>query len=262
MSQTFTTQGLQEMFAFPFHDPRWKNKLLIAGLLNLASLVIPIVPGLFFYGYCARIMRRITVQDGEPFLPEWDDWGQMLAEGWRLFAVGLVYSLPSLLLMLLGFALYVGLTWVPLVMAETAPSSPEWIVAPLAAMGAGMVIFGLATIVSLITLAILPAPLNHALVAREFRAAFRPREWWPIFRANLGGFLLSFAILMGVNFVLSFAAQILYMTIVLCCLVPFALVLAATYLVVVASALFAQAYRTGAQNLAAVQDPLPSSRVS
>ena len=257
MSQSFTTEDLKTLLVFPFRDAKWQNKLLIAGLLSLGNFVVPLVPSIFLTGYTARIMRRITVEGGEPFLPEWDDWGQMFVEGLKLFCVNLVYSLPALLLMFVGFAFFFGASWLPLFTAESA-SAPEAVVPFFAAMAVGMALFGLATVLSLAAGVIVPAPLNHLVVTGDFEAAFRFREWWAIFRANVGGFLLSYAILMGLGMVLGLAVQILYLTVVLCCLAPIVLALVGTYSSLVSAAIFAQAYRAGAQKLDAQTDLVPA----
>ena len=51
--------------------------------------------------------------------------------------------------------------------------------------------------------AIIPAAEMHAMDKSEFAAGFRIREWWPIFRANLGGFIAAFAIYYFASLVLS-----------------------------------------------------------
>src|SRR6185503_7118827 len=97
MTTSFTTDNLQTLAKFPFTDPQWKNKFLIGGLLTLAGYAFPLLPLLFVYGYCAQIMRRIIVEKGEPYLPEWQDWGKFLLDGLKLGGVGLIYILPGLI---------------------------------------------------------------------------------------------------------------------------------------------------------------------
>ena len=81
MSQSFSSEDLKQLFAFPFQDPRWQNKFLIGSLVVFAGFIIPLIPFFFVYGYMAQIMRRIIVEKGEPFLPEWDDWGKLFVDG-------------------------------------------------------------------------------------------------------------------------------------------------------------------------------------
>jgi hypothetical protein len=250
MSQSFTSSDLQRLLGFPFRDPRWKTKWLIAGALMLAGMIIPIVPTLFLYGYFAEVMRRVIAGGQEPSLPEWDDWSQKLLDGLRLAGAGLVYCLPLILLFLVGMGLYIGLSIVPLLVAGAEASSPEVALAPLVGSGVWMLVMGVAMILGLVTGAILPGPIAHTVAKGEFAAALRFREWWPIFRANLGGFLLAYVLLMGVGMVLSLVTQVLYLTIVLCILAPFVLAVTSVYLLLIAGVLFGQAYRTGVEKVA------------
>ena len=109
--------------------------------------------------------------------------------------------------------------------------------------------FGLAMVVGLVTGFVTPVAMMHTVAKDDFSAAFRVREWWPILRANLTGFLLSYVIVMGVWFAMTFVVQFLYLTIVLCCLVPFAFSVLIAYVLLVSNALFALAYRDGVANL-------------
>ena len=63
-----------------------------------ASFIIPILPGLVIYGYFYQIMQQIIVRSEEPTLPEWQDWGKLLGDGFRLFGVSFIYSLPMSIL--------------------------------------------------------------------------------------------------------------------------------------------------------------------
>ena len=97
---------------------------------------------------------------------------------------------------------------------------------------------------------ILPVAIAHMIATNEFAAAFRVREWWAIFRANWTGYLIAYVLILGFWMVLSFAMQILYFTIIFCCLVPFVMIFVVMYVMVIGSVLFAQTYRTGSEKLA------------
>ena len=96
---------------------------------------------------------------------------------------------------------------------------------------------------------IFPVIAGHVIVNKQFAAAFRVGEWWAIFRANFAGFLLSFILIMGTTIFLSYGLQLLYATIILCCLIPILGAMLWVYMGVVGSALFGQAYRIGAEKL-------------
>ncbi len=89
MRQSFTSQDLQALFAFPFKDPEWQQKALIGSLLVLLGFVIPIVPTIFLMGYLAQIMKGIIRTNRKPFLPKWDDWGKFFNDGWNLISYSL-----------------------------------------------------------------------------------------------------------------------------------------------------------------------------
>jgi hypothetical protein len=84
------------------------------------------------------------------------------------------------------------------------------------------------------------------MVAKDsFGAAFQINEWWPIFRANLGGFILSYLIIIGVSMIYTLAVQALYFTFILCCTIPILAGIFGFYLYLISSEIFAQAYRLG-----------------
>jgi hypothetical protein len=253
MAQSFTTDELKSLFSFPFRAPNWKNKFLIGSLITLAGYVIPIVPFFFLYGYAAQIMRRIMVEGGEPFLPEWDDWGKLFTDGAKVVGVGFIYMLPLILLFVFGYGLMFVGVFVPAILAGEQPNSDSLtpllgLVSVIGVFG-WMGLFGLGMLYGLIGSVIVPAAIGHVITTGEFAAGFRWREWWPIFRANLAGFLVTYALLIGFSMVLSLVFQILYLTIIFCCLYPFVTAPVAMYISVIWGVLFARAYRDGAQKL-------------
>ena len=82
-------------FSFPFEDKEWISKL---GL----GIVITLVPILSFAwsGYMVGIIRNVMNNVTEP-LPSWDDLGKKFTDGLILFAAGLIYALPALILLCL-----------------------------------------------------------------------------------------------------------------------------------------------------------------
>jgi predicted anti-sigma-YlaC factor YlaD len=252
MTQNSTHPNFKDLFFYPFGDSDWKRKLVIASVITFFGIVVPlIIPIIFLAGYCERIMRRI-IQEGEgPFLPEWDDWGSLFANGAGLFGAGLIYSLPGIVLFVAGYGLMMSVPFTAEYMEASSNSSPDTFdLFFLAGMFGGMALFGVGMLAGIVTGIMTPPALAHSVAAGKFSAAFRVQEWWPIFRANLTGFLLSYVILMGTGFAATFIMQFLYLTLVLCCLVPFAWSATAAFVMIVSSAMFAQAYREGVQNLA------------
>lgn len=97
-------------FKFVFDDPRWVMKLLIGGLLvvatSLLGWVLPIVGqvlsfvgGLVMTGYTLALVRRVADGYDTP-LPEWDDWQGLFVLGVKGFVVQIGWALPLLLVAL------------------------------------------------------------------------------------------------------------------------------------------------------------------
>jgi hypothetical protein len=104
--------------------------------------------------------------------------------------------------------------------------------------------------VSLPLAAIIPAAEMHAVDKAEFAAGFRFREWWTIFRINLGGFIAAFAIYYVASMLLGIVFQIIMVTIIFSCLLPILVPALTIYLVLIMYATIAQAYKVGKEKLA------------
>lgn len=87
-------------FTFIFDDERWFDKLIVPILVSL----IPVVGGLAFTGYILRTIKNVIQNEVNP-LPDFE-FGEDLSRGFRLFLIGLVYSLPIILV--------VGLVLIPM----------------------------------------------------------------------------------------------------------------------------------------------------
>jgi hypothetical protein len=256
MAQSFTTQGLQDVFSYPFQDPHWKEKFLIGSLFAFLSIILSptiilaFVPAIFLYGYFARVLRTVIVERVEPSLPEWDDWNDLFRDGAKLLAVGLIYSLPIIVLFVLAYgSMFLMVLAGDLVEEAGGGGAPLVALVPMAGLFGFMGLFALGMLASILVGSLLPAILGHVIAKDQFGAAFRFGEWWAVLRANLGGFLIVYILAIGLQIVTGFALNILYMTIVLCCLIPFALAPISVYLMVVTGALFGEAYRSGAERL-------------
>jgi hypothetical protein len=255
MTQSSTSTDLKEMLTFPFQDPNWKNKFLIGSLITLAGFIIPFVPVLLLYGYTMQIMRPIIVEQGKPFLPEWDKWDKLLFDGVKLFGVVFIYMLPFMILLFVGMSFFFVPVAAGIPLMEGLEEGGDGaagiiltIVTVVSILGA-MVLIGLGTILAVAVGVVMPAVVGHIVATDEFGAAFRVREWWPIFRANLAGFLLAYVMVMVASIVLSSGLMVIYVTVILCCLIPIIMGPVTMYLLAIYGALFGQAYRDGVQKL-------------
>jgi len=240
MAENLTMDQLKEVFSFPFREDGWQGKLAVAAALLLFGF-IPFIPYIFISGYVALIMQDVVETD-ELSLPEWADLSRIFRHGLRLFGVGFVYSLPVLILFFVGY----GSMFLPLLTMEMGilPENAGF-VSVMGGYALGFMLMGIGGVLSFAMAVFLPAASTHTVVEEDFGAAFRFKEWWPIFRANWEGFLISFLLLFGSGMIAYYASQILVFTIILCCLYPLVISALGAYLMIVGSALFARAYREG-----------------
>jgi hypothetical protein len=252
-TQSFTTDNLKELLAFPFQDDDWKNKLLIGTLIVFAGFAIPLIPFFFLYGYMMQIMHHIIVEKGKPFLPKWDDWGKLFVDGAKLLGAVLIYMLPIIILITLGtfIVIFLPMLGIPVAIAGGEENS-EAAGATMAVLGmVSMIVFfilmGAGMIIGLAIGIVIPAIMGHVAATGEFGAAFRLKEWWAIFKANVGGFLLAYLIVFAISMVLNSLLMFLYCTIILCCIVPFLTAPITLYTLIISGALFGEAYREGVE---------------
>ena len=244
MSSTITSENLQKIFTFPFKDPSWKSKFTVGSLLYIIGIFI--LPGFFVGGYSYEVMRQIIVDDRDPSMPEWDDFGEYFQNGVKLFGVGLLYGSPTLMLMLPYFML---ILFFPFVFTGNIPE--EYISMLFVAFPVTLGLMFIGSLIGFIFGMFGIVAKGHMVATGEFAAAFRIREWWPIFRNNLSGFLLAYLVLMALSWAITFAIQLLMATLILCVVVPFLMLAVYFYLGLVSNALFAKAYADGVKNLTA-----------
>lgn len=80
-------------FTYPFNDQNWPKKILIPALIAL----IPLLGQIYLAGWMIEILRRVL--RGDPFpLPDEVDFGKFTLDGLKLIVIGLVYSIPLIIL--------------------------------------------------------------------------------------------------------------------------------------------------------------------
>jgi hypothetical protein len=234
---------LGEIFLFPVRSKEARKQLLIGALVSLAAFIVPIIPYLVLFGYGARIARQVF-NNQPPRMVAWDDWGSMLKDGARMFGVRMIYSIPIFIfvipLLLATFAM-------PFVL-ENVNSAEAESIATIFLLVITCAIFLLLPI-SLPLAVIIPAAEMHTVETEQFSAGFHVRDWWPIFRANVGGFITAFGIYYLAAMGLSFVFQFMMATLVLACLFPILLPLLTIYLTLIMYVTIAQAYKDGKTRL-------------
>ncbi len=156
----------------------------------------------------------------------------------------MIYSLP---LIILTAPLFISSFVMPFLMdgSNGAEMSPLFSILMVVFAGTFCLIIPISIAVAIIV----PAAELHAVEKNEFSAGFRVREWWQIFRANTGGFLAAFGIYYIASMILVFAIQILMVTIILACLLPFVIPALTMYLTLIMYVTIAQAYRDAKMKL-------------
>ena len=186
-------------FRFVFDDPAWIKKMLIGGVM--AFLGIFIVGTLWVLGYWTRLIRRVAAGEERP-LPEWEDLGGLLREGWG--AAG-VYGIYIAGLVLPFFVLVFGLILVGGGLAQVTSGAEEASEAFGALTGIGLLGFYALFLIGMTVLMVyLPAALTrHALTGR-LATGFEFRENLAFIRRNLLNYALALVLYMLANFIAQF----------------------------------------------------------
>lgn len=105
MYQTGYTGNLEEMLTYMFKQPGWEQKVL-------AGAGISLVPILNFAttGYMLDTMERIRTNQTPP-LPDWsENIGKFFTDGLMLVLINLIYSIPAIVLGLVGAGAFAGMS--------------------------------------------------------------------------------------------------------------------------------------------------------
>jgi hypothetical protein len=107
----------------------------------------------------------------------------------------------------------------------------------------------------------LPMALAHMAAREKLGAAFNVFEWGAILAADRWGYFISWVLVVGLASLIQFAVALVYFTIILLAVAYVVILPLSFYLLLVASAVFAQVYREGAARLAATVPATSSAAV-
>jgi len=178
-------------FTFVFEDEAWITKLLLAaailllGILFSWMLLIPLILALALLGGYSVAVTRQVIGGELSKLPEWDNWGELIADGFKVIVIGIVYALPIIII-----SLCLGL--------------------PIAALSENSQ--GLASLLSLLLSCLsllwaivmslaLPAATAFWVGADDLSAAFRFGDVLNFVRDNFATYLITFLMSWVANFI-------------------------------------------------------------
>jgi uncharacterized protein DUF4013 len=176
--------NIEKSFRFPFEDPQWLSKLGLGALIT----IVPIL-NFAWSGYLVGIIRNVMNNVSEP-LPNWDDLDKKFTDGLILFAAGVVYVAPILILVGLPLSIiaFSGLL--------SGNSNMEDIARTIANAG-GFLFFGFMCVFILygIVLSVI-YPAILVLFSRDgtFASCFKLREAFDLISRNAGPFFTAWGL--------------------------------------------------------------------
>ena len=187
--------NINKAISYPFEDKQWISKLGLGAVIGM----IPIL-NFAWSGYLVDILRNVVSGASEP-LPNWDNFEKKFMDGLILFAAGLVYGLPILLVACLPLGI--------MAISGTLSSSGDFQDSGniLGGIGGvvGLCLGGLVIVYGLFLSIVYPAIL--VIFAREgtFASCFKFREVIDLISKNAGNFFtawgISLAAALGVGFI-------------------------------------------------------------
>lgn len=187
---------VSKSFRYIMEDRQWLSKLLIGVVMSILGFLI--LPALILQGYVVKIIRHVMGGDWDS-LPEWDDWGELLKDGFFVTVAQIVYTLPFIILMFIGIAATGGIASV---------SSGEDLAA-VAATGGGLVLFCLVILFAIAFLFLTPAILIQYAIKDDFGACFRFGEVADIIRNRMADILIAFLVTLVAGIAIALVVGIL-----------------------------------------------------
>lgn len=160
---------------YPKSGPDAPKTILIGGVLTILSVLI--LPLFLLIGYTVRVVR--SVAEGEETPPTFDDWGDMLVDGVKGFAITVAYFfIPA--------AIFAGFAVMAAVVAPTRVAAVMLVVGALAILPMTLAVWYVAT----------AGFLNFAVTGR-LEAAFAMEDLRPTLASGsfATGWLVGFGVL-------------------------------------------------------------------
>lgn len=177
-------------FTYTFDDEDWIKKVGIGGVAWLLSSIV-LIPIFFIFGYMLQTLKNVRDGQQRP-LPEWDNLGEMFVKGLIVFAIGLVYNIIPLLIILCPIAIVA-------IAADQADPDVQ------TTLGIAVNCFWcLGFIVILLVNLVLPAGLIRYAQFDTFGSAFQFGEIFSFIRSNVGDYIITILLSWVASFIAFF----------------------------------------------------------
>ncbi|KAF5089251.1 DUF4013 domain-containing protein [Methanobacterium aggregans] len=151
-----------------YPSSNWKKVLILGVMILFSFLIIPLFVAL---GYFLRVLKASLA--GLEDLPEFDEWVDMIVDGIKVFLVGIVYSLPAIVILAVSMiAIWGSLSSITAM--QSAGMSPTTALGMFTGIGfVGMIV---AMLYLLIITPVLYVAIANMAYNEELGAAFRFSE--------------------------------------------------------------------------------------
>lgn len=185
-----------------YPSSNWK-KVLILGVMILFSFLI--IPLFIVLGYFIRVLKASLA--GLEDLPEFDEWVDMIVDGIKVLLVGIVYSLPAIVIMVVSMiAIWGSLSSITAI--QSTGMSPTTALGMFTGIGfIGMIV---AILYMLIITPILYIAIANMAYNEELGAAFRVSEIFGLI-SQIGwvDLIVWYVVVILIGFVVSFIGGII-----------------------------------------------------
>jgi len=185
-----------------YPSSNWK-KVLILGVMILFSFLI--IPLFIVLGYFIRVLKASLA--GLEDLPEFDEWVDMIVDGIKVLLVGIVYSLPAIVIMVVSMiAIWGSLSSITAI--QSTGMSPTTALGMFTGIGfIGMIV---AILYMIIITPILYIAIANMAYNEELGAAFRVSEIFGLI-SQIGwvDLIVWYVVVILIGFVVSFIGGII-----------------------------------------------------
>jgi len=195
---------IERGFKFVFQEKNWFGKIVVGGLMILFSFLV--IPLLIYYGYLVEVAMR-TIRGEEQLLPEWDNIGRKMANGFKLFVIVLIYLIPFFVLFIFPM-LSVNFEFDGMKSREIVASAGKL-------SGESLLLFILSFVYLIFFALIFPFIVGKFSENESINDAFAISDIFSMFRDNIGDAVIVFLLtvfvqlLASLGFVLCFVGLLL-----------------------------------------------------